>query len=620
MFHLGCFFLIPLIAVAIAGRNRAGARSFVFAAARYAAFALAIAQITAIAMIPLGRAAVRVAWNGMGGTFLYIGYGSAAAAFACAAACILGAALRLSRRRQAVYSIITGDGGRTKMTGRRAFLHVMMLVLLWLTLSYSWGLSRFGNVGMEEIVFHLNVPLEGTSTSMVSDYLVTVLRETVLAFVMFEALVFFPAKKKYQYRRKDGGLLLQVFPLEAPFGRAMACMGIWFLVLLAGANDSFGVSHYVMSQIRQSELFEQEYVNPQDVKITFPEKKRNLITVFVESAETSSQDKANGGFFDENYIPEMTRIAKENVSFSHSNLIEGAAVAPACGWTMAGLTAQTAGLPLKLYVEKAGWENLMDRFSAFMPGATALGDILKEAGYKNIFMCGSDLTFGGRRSYFTQHGDYEAYDYPRARQDGVVNSFVGWGFEDEKLYAWAKDVLTEVSASDQPFNFTMLTVDTHSPDGFVCGLCRDEYENEFANVLACSSRQLDDFLTWCKQQPFYENTTIAILGDHASMTVGFYEEETADVHVGNQHRKVYNAFVNSAAEPVKEEYRLFTTLDFFPTMLAAIGAEIEGDRLALGTNLFSSRETLSEQYGYDVLFGELNLKSRFYNREIMYPQ
>ena len=33
MFHLGCFFLIPLIAVAVAGRKRAGVRSFVFAAA-----------------------------------------------------------------------------------------------------------------------------------------------------------------------------------------------------------------------------------------------------------------------------------------------------------------------------------------------------------------------------------------------------------------------------------------------------------------------------------------------------------------------------------------------------------------------------------------------------------
>lgn len=620
MFHLCCFFLIPLIALVIAGRNRFGARSPVFVFARYAMLTLATVAVTGIAMIPLGRAAMRIAWNGMGGVFLYVEYGAVAAAFACAAACVLGLLLRAAGRKQNVCSAVLDGRESVKMTGRRMLVHLLMLILLFLTLSYSWGLSHFGNVGLEEIVFHLNVPLEGASASLVGDYVVTAARETALAFLLFEALVFFPAKKRCQFRDKNDRMLLQVFPLQMPFARAMACLGVWFLLLLVGANSSFGISNYVISQMKQSELIEKEYVNPRTVEIRFPEKKRNLITVFVESAETSSQDKANGGFFEKNYIPEMTRIAKENVSFSHSDLIEGAAVAPACGWTMSGLTAQTAGLPLKLYVEKAGWENLMDRFSTFMPGATSLGDILKEAGYKNIFMCGSDLTFGGRRSYFTQHGDYEAYDYPRAKEEGRVSGFVGWGLEDEKLYAWARDVLTEVSASDQPFNLTMLTVDTHAPEGFVCGLCGNEYESGFENVLACSSRQLNDFLTWCAQQPFYENTTIAVLGDHASMTVGFYEAESMDAHGGNLRRKVYNAFINSAAVPVKEEYRLFTTLDFFPTTLAAMGVTIEGDRLGLGTNLFSGRDTLPEEYGYDVLFEELQLKSQFYNKEIMYPK
>jgi phosphoglycerol transferase len=51
-----------------------------------------------------------------------------------------------------------------------------------------------------------------------------------------------------------------------------------------------------------------------------------------------------------------------------------------------------------------------------------------------------------------------------------------------------------------------------------------------------------------------------------------------------------------------------------------MGVTIEGDRLGLGTNLFSERDTLSEEYGYDVLFEELHLKSQFYNKEIMYPK
>ena len=66
------------------------------------------------------------------------------------------------------------------------------------------------------------------------------------------------------------------------------------------------------------------------------------------------------------------------------------------------------------------------------------------------------------------------------------------------------------------------------------------------------------------------------------------------------------------------ENRTFTTLDMFPTTLAALGVEIEGDRLALGTDLFSERETLAEEYGLDVMNQELMRKSEFYNRKLMY--
>ena len=49
-----------------------------------------------------------------------------------------------------------------------------------------------------------------------------------------------------------------------------------------------------------------------------------------------------------------------------------------------------------------------------------------------------------------------------------------------------------------------------------------------------------------------------------------------------------------------------------------MGATIEGDRLGLGTNLFSSQETLIEQLGYSELYAELEKNSKFYNREFIY--
>ena len=52
-------------------------------------------------------------------------------------------------------------------------------------------------------------------------------------------------------------------------------------------------------------------------------------------------------------------------------------------------------------------------------------------------------------------------------------------------------------------------------------------------------------------------------------------------------------------------------LDYFPTTLAALGAEIDGNRLGLGTNLFSYEQTLVERFGLSTVDDELEKKSRF---------
>ena len=58
-------------------------------------------------------------------------------------------------------------------------------------------------------------------------------------------------------------------------------------------------------------------------------------------------------------------------------------------------------------------------------------------------------------------------------------------------------------------------------------------------------------------------------------------------------------------------------MDLFPTTLAAMGTKIDGDRLGLGTNLYSDKETLSERYGYEYIDKELAKNSKFYNKDIL---
>ena len=53
-------------------------------------------------------------------------------------------------------------------------------------------------------------------------------------------------------------------------------------------------------------------------------------------------------------------------------------------------------------------------------------------------------------------------------------------------------------------------------------------------------------------------------------------------------------------------------MDIFPTTLTALGFDIEGDKLGLGTNLFSEERTLAEQIGYERLQSELCKTSDFF--------
>ncbi|MBQ9633280.1 MAG: sulfatase-like hydrolase/transferase, partial [Lachnospiraceae bacterium] len=242
----------------------------------------------------------------------------------------------------------------------------------------------------------------------------------------------------------------------------------------------------------------------------------------------------------------------------------------------------------------------------FFPNLTCLGDILEAEGYVRDMSFGSDATFGGRRLCFTQHGNYDFHDWKYYTTNGELppDYKVWWGFEDEKLFAFAKDRLGELSSQDAPFAFTMLTVDTHYPEGYVCELCGDEFPEQYANVIRCSDNQVSEFIEWCQQQPWYENTTIILSGDHPTMNKEFCSSASFDYR-----RKCYTAYINAAVEPERDDYREFATVDNFPTTLAALGVEIEGNRLGLGTNLFSSEDTLIERDGLDYVNTELQKSS-----------
>ncbi len=312
---------------------------------------------------------------------------------------------------------------------------------------------------------------------------------------------------------------------------------------------------------------------------------------------------------EENIIPNLTKIASNNLNFSNTENLGGALYTYGTTWTIAGIVGQTAGIPLKISINNNEYSH---DYSGFLPGVTSLGDILANQGYRQVFMIGSDAAFAGRDAYFTQHGNYELLDYYWAKEDELIDSdyHVFWGYEDAKLFDYAKQELLELASSDEPFNFTMLTVDTHAIDGYTDDTCKDVYDYVYANAIYCSDSKIVSFINWIKKQDFYENSTIVIVGDHLSM-----QSDITD-YLGDT-RTVYNAFINAKVEAVNSKNRTFTSFDIFPTTLASLGVKISGERLGLGTNLFSDVNTLAEELGMDYLNNELAKKSNYYNNNFL---
>lgn len=461
-----------------------------------------------------------------------------------------------------------------------------------LALSVRWMFATWTNLSMDELVYHLTAPLDGTNTDMIWDYVRVCAVPTILV-IFFLILILIAWRKKEKVHLFRGIINL------------VALVGI--IVMLGYTWTELGVGDYLKDQNTESKFIEDEYVDPTDVEVVFPEQKRNLIYIFLESMETTYSDVDDGGAFDENVIPELTEIAQTNEDFSGADpKLNGGYSLAGTTWTMGAMFAQTSGLPLNISISA----NDMDTQDSFFPGVTTLGDILSDAGYTQTLLIGSEAQFGGRKLYFQEHGNYEMEDYSYAIENGLIPSDykVWWGYEDQKLFEFAKEKLLQLSQGDEPFNLTMLTVDTHFEDGYVCEQCPTEYDTQYSNVMACSSRQVGEFLKWIQQQDFYENTTIVISGDHPTMDSDYCAEIDQE---GNYDRRVFTAYINAAAYAQDQQERTYSTFDNFPTTLAALGVQINGDRLGLGTNLFSGTKTLLEEFGNSKVNAELKKKSEF---------
>ena len=476
-----------------------------------------------------------------------------------------------------------------------------------------WSQNTFGELTPDQMLINLISPVEGTASDVMNTLFFGPVFQTVFLTTVFCLFAF--SDRVLLYHRTESKTTV-LFPALA---RKIVSLVLALSVLCGGI--AFGVRELQLGDLYtaymdDSPYIEEHFADPREVQMTFPAQKRNLIHIYLESVENTYFSKELGGLMEENLMPELAELAKEGYSFS--NRSEGFGGPPwttGGHWSVASMVNMGTGLPMKVPVDG----NSYGSSDNFLPGAVALGDILQEQGYEQAVMFGADATFGGLNFYFTSHGNFEILDYNKMKELGKIpeDYYVWWGYEDSKLFEFAKEKLTKLSETGKPFHFVMETANTHFPDGYLEPDSPTPYDSQYANVIAYSSYQTEQFVRWIQQQPFYENTTIVLIGDHLSMDQNFFKDLDS-----NYRRTTFNLILNPAPNvrdiPEERLYnRQWANFDMFPTLLSSIGVEIEGDRLGLGTDLFSGTPTRFEEDGISEVNEVLGQRSNFYNNTIL---
>ena len=179
--------------------------------------------------------------------------------------------------------------------------YVLFILITFLTV-ILYGVMRYlldnwSELTMDELVFHMKSTLEGTNPDMIRDGLLRYGLPAALVLAVFVAgLVFLRSRKK----------LHKIY-----IACVLAAVAVTLLLMKSELDKKVGLSDYVIAHLLndESDFIAEHYVNPDNVGLQFPEQKRNLIYIYLESAETTFADRANGGDFEQNVIPELTVLA-----------------------------------------------------------------------------------------------------------------------------------------------------------------------------------------------------------------------------------------------------------------------------------------------------------------------
>lgn len=152
---------------------------------------------------------------------------------------------------------------------------VCLLIAFGATVTVDWLYETFGHLSMDEIIFHLKVPMQGTNTDIIATFMKQCLWKVILPSAIIALALIYPMVK-------DIKIIHEIHTSERR-KTILVSITISILILIISIDKilkTTDIKEYIENQTHDSNFIAKEYVRPEKTKIEFQEEKRNLIYIF----------------------------------------------------------------------------------------------------------------------------------------------------------------------------------------------------------------------------------------------------------------------------------------------------------------------------------------------------
>ena len=146
------------------------------------------------------------------------------------------------------------------------FIVIFLLISFILNISIDWLYETFENLSMEEIIFHLKVPMEGTNYSLVWVYIKKCLFKILCHTGLLSVLFIYPIIKNIKLTNEK---IIRTSEKKLTMIISSIIVLVIFGYSVRKVLINSDIVEYISNQMDSSTLIATEYVDPKKVDVKF---------------------------------------------------------------------------------------------------------------------------------------------------------------------------------------------------------------------------------------------------------------------------------------------------------------------------------------------------------------